>query len=129
MVAKYAGTKLCSFVARHIDMSEKSQKEIAEAIGYDKPNMLSMVKRGDTRLPIDKVIPLAKALGVDPAGLLVLTLGQYYPDEESELASLFATATTRNERVILQKIRNVTNGSDPEMTPTIERKLEETFAD
>ncbi|MGZ9053126.1 MAG: helix-turn-helix domain-containing protein [Rhodoplanes sp.] len=54
----------------------KSQREIAAELGYERPNIISMMKRGETKLPLDKVPALAKALHVDPAHLFRLALEQ-----------------------------------------------------
>ena len=52
---------VAEYIEQQIALSEKSQKDIAAEIGYDKPNVLSMIKQGQTKLPVNKVGPLAKA--------------------------------------------------------------------
>ena len=73
-------TTVAEYLSAQLDVSEKSQKEIAKEIGYDRPNVVSMMKCGVTKLPIAKVGPLAKALGVDPHRLLDLAMREYQPD-------------------------------------------------
>lgn len=40
----------------------KSIREIANDAGYDKPNIISMYMRGETQIPIDKFLDIARAL-------------------------------------------------------------------
>lgn len=85
-------TKPAVTVAAYIDqqlaLSEKSQKAIAAAIGYTNPNVLTMIKHGNTKLPLNKVGLLARELGVDPKHLLQLTLREYMPDLWDVLESI-----------------------------------------
>ena len=55
---------------------KKNQRDIAIAAGFTNPNMLSMLKNGDTKLAIDRTASLAAALEVDPKYLLRLALAQ-----------------------------------------------------
>ena len=50
---------------------KKTQAEIAKEAGFINPNMVAMIKQGATKLPIDRVPALAKALDSDPALLRV----------------------------------------------------------
>ncbi len=50
-------------IERLVNESEKTQTDIADQIGYTNQNMITMFKRGVTRVPEDKVVPLAIALG------------------------------------------------------------------
>jgi hypothetical protein len=62
-----------------INASEKTQRQIAYEIGYDRPNIITMFKQGTTRLPVDKVALLAVSLNADPIELLRLWLEEYEP--------------------------------------------------
>ncbi len=71
-----------AFVARlerFINGSPKTQIEIAIEVGYANANILTMFKRGTTRLPLDKVVPMAHALDDDPAELLRLWFEAHEP--------------------------------------------------
>ena len=74
----YGNTPLAKFVdARVLELKyKKTQGEIAEEAGFVNANMMSMVKKGTTKLPLDRVPALAKALECDPALLLRLALEQ-----------------------------------------------------
>jgi plasmid maintenance system antidote protein VapI len=73
-----------STIAEHIDKlivrSSKTQREIALEIGYERPNIITMFKQGRTKVPIEVVPRLAKALDEDPAFLLRMALREYMPE-------------------------------------------------
>ena len=72
----YQETRLAKFLkARLLKLKhQKTQAEIAEEAGFVNPNMVTMIKKGSTKLPIDRVPALAKALESDPALLLRLSV-------------------------------------------------------
>lgn len=72
----YADTRLAKFVeTRVLELrSRKSQIEIATEAGYVNPNNLAMIKNGSTKLPLDRVAGVAKALECDPRLLFKLAL-------------------------------------------------------
>ncbi len=63
---------VAEYLAKMIEISEKTQKQIAHDVGYTRPNVLSMMKRGLIKVPVDKAPALARALNVDPAYFLGL---------------------------------------------------------
>ena len=52
----FAGSPIAAFLTRQIEAlsGRKTQRAIALEIGYDKPNMISMFKRGETKAPARK---------------------------------------------------------------------------
>ena len=64
----YANTRLAKYLEKRILelKSTKSQAVIATEAGFPQPNMLSMLKSGTNKLPLDRVPGLAKALDCDP---------------------------------------------------------------
>ena len=87
----FADSAIAKYIDKKIDELKgvKTQREIAAEIEYDKPNMISMFKRGEARVPLDKIPLLSKALGVDPAHMFRLALEQYWPDRGDIIAKLF----------------------------------------
>jgi transcriptional regulator with XRE-family HTH domain len=125
-----------SSVARYLDKQiealrgVKTQREIAAEIGYEKPNMISMFKRGEVKVPLDKIPALAKSLHVDPGHLFRLALEQYWPSLGGTIAEIFGRTMTANEEEILVKPwREATENRDPgsnvEIKEAVERMLEE----
>lgn len=94
------------YLSRAIELSNKTQREIALAAGYDKPNVLSMMKTGVTKIPLGKAPVLAKACGVDPKVMLRVVMMDYYPDVWEVLAEPFETEMlTDEERKLIRKHR------------------------
>lgn len=62
-IAKFKRPTIAEYLAVQISLSEKSQREIAAEISYENPNVITMFKQGQTKVPMNKVGPLAKALG------------------------------------------------------------------
>jgi plasmid maintenance system antidote protein VapI len=61
---------VAEFIADRLANIDKTQREVAEACGFDQPQIITLFKQGRTKVPFDRVGPLAKALDVDPAHLL-----------------------------------------------------------
>ncbi len=71
---------VAEYLTFHINKSEKTQRQIALEIGYTKPNIITMFKQGSTKLPLDKVGPLAKALEIAPEDLFLKVMTEYMPE-------------------------------------------------
>jgi len=128
----YADMPLAQYLSKQIDVQVsmgRNQRLIAQEIGYEKPNMISMFKRGETKVPLDKIPALAKALNVDPAFMFKLAIQQYWPEMGQAIAEIFGTILTRNETKMIELIRRLTKGSDPELTHRGKLKLKAAFRD
>lgn len=122
----YADMPLAKFISKQIDIQAsmgKNQREIAAEVGYEKPNMISMFKRGETKIPLEKIPVLAKALNVDPAYLFKLAIQQYWPNIGSAIAEIFGTVLTRSETKLIELVRQVAEGAEVEMTREFEREI------
>ncbi len=62
-----------------IARSPKTQTEIAREAGFTKPNILSMLKRAQTRIPLTRIYPLARALDADGDLWMAAALAEYEP--------------------------------------------------
>ena len=115
----FAATRLCSYLTKRILelRPSKTQAQVASEAGFINPNMLSMLKAGSNRLPIDRVPALAKALDADPAYLLLLTLEQMVGNTDAQaILEILNTAVTRNEMAWVIAIREASGHSDPALT-------------
>ena len=79
---------VAQFIAIEVGVCGKTQREIAQAAGFENPNMITMLKQGHTRLPLDRVGPLAKALEVEPGELLRRVMREYSPDTWAALSGM-----------------------------------------
>lgn len=94
---------------------EKTQKDIAAELGYDKPNIITMFKQGVTSLPINKVLPMAKSLHADPGYLMRLALMEYMPEAYAAIEEVMGVdfTLTDNERELIKMLRTETKNADP----------------
>jgi len=72
--------KVAEYISVEIDRSRLKQYEIAQRVGWNRPNFISMVKKGNVRVPLAKVGPLADALGIDKKDLMIRCLREYHPE-------------------------------------------------
>lgn len=98
------------FVTSRIYKTGKPQKDIAHEAGFDKPNMITMIKQGKTRLPIDKIGPMAKALETDPVQLLKMCMEEYHPATWKAIAPFMESAMTEDERQLVTSLRASVGG-------------------
>jgi hypothetical protein len=115
----HANSRLAAFIARRVLelRPKKSQMEIAAEAGFVNPNMMSLIKSGRSKLPLDRVPALARALEVDPRLLFLMTLEQA-GGETLRLAAeeIFGTVVSRNEVAWLAEIRDASGHTDPALT-------------
>ncbi|WP_282048357.1 XRE family transcriptional regulator [Sulfitobacter mediterraneus] len=115
----YANTHLAAFLKNRIlELSKKKkQNQIATEAGFRNPNMIAMIKAGASKLPLDRVLSLAKALECDPALLLRLALEQACGVTAAHaLIDVFGEPATANERDWLEVIRQESAKPDPRIT-------------
>lgn len=98
-------SKVASFIASRIEETGQLQKDIASKCGFDKPNMITMIKQGLTRLPLDKVGPMAMALETDPVQLLKMCMEEYQPATWKAIEPFMETAMTRDELRLITALR------------------------
>ncbi len=118
----FANSTIAIYLDKKIDELKgvKTQREIASEIGYEKPNMISMFKRGEVKVPLDKIPLLARAINADPGHLFRLALEQYWPQLGDTIQSIFGRTVTANEEEILIKPwREATGNLDPAPTAKV----------
>lgn len=104
---------VAEFIADRLAASDKTQRQISEECGFETPNIVTMFKKGSTKLPINRIGPLAKAIDADPAHLLRLVLNEYFPDTWADIENLMqSTVLTANELALVRAYREVTGDSD-----------------
>jgi len=119
MTNPFQNTATAKLIADRIrDLSHrKTQAEIASEAGFPNANMMSFLKNGRNKVPIDRVPSLAKALEVDPAYLLRLALDQAVGATAAKaITEIFGSPTTENERGWLTELRDASGNSDPRLT-------------
>lgn len=115
----FAGTRLTTFLtSRVLELRpKKTQAEIATQAGFTNANMMSMLKAGSIRLPLDRVQPLAIALAVYPAYLMLLALEQMVGGTDAKaIVEILSGAVTRNEMAWIEALREASGLTDPPLT-------------
>lgn len=115
----YADTRLVRFLEKRILelRPRKTQSRIALEAGFAQVNMLANIKGGASKLPLDRVLGLAKALETDPAAVFAMALEQLGGDTtEAAVRKIFKTVITDNELDWLNELREASAHSDPGLT-------------
>lgn len=88
--------------------------DLQKALGYDKPNVIAMMKSGTTmRLPASKTALAANLLQVDPVFLLGKVISENYPGLWDAISDLLADhLVTASELALLQMVRQGLDGHD-----------------
>ena len=106
---------IAGFIADRLAETDKTQREIAAECGFETPNIITMFKNGSTKVPLNRIGALAKALDADPAHMLRLAMQEYMPNTwESIEDTLKSTLLTANELKLLRAYREATGNADPE---------------
>ncbi|WP_311029390.1 helix-turn-helix transcriptional regulator [Mesorhizobium koreense] len=126
----HADTRLTRFLEKRILelRPRKSQLEIATEAGFINANVLSMIKSGTSKLPLDRVPALAKALECDPKRLFIMAVEQLGGDTtDLAVRRIFGTLVTENEVSWLEEIRDASDHSDPSLTSRARAALRAIF--
>ncbi len=105
-----------NFLDRAIDHSGLTQREVAARAGFAKPNMISMMKKGDTKVPIERIPALAKVCGVDAKDFLRAAFKEYHPGIWEILSECFGKPASPRDETILLLLSIV----DPKQEVTLE---------
>lgn len=128
----YADSEIAILIRNRIDelSATKTQREIAADIGYDKPNALSMYKRGEAKTPLEQLPNFARALDIDIAVLLRAGLEQWWPGEEQVVKQMIMDRlVTANERALLRLIQTYLHDKDANVSLDLLERLRKAFSD
>ena len=112
-------TRLANYIERRaLELKpKKSQLQIANEAGFPNPNMVTMIKQGASKLAIDRVPAMARALECDPAYLMRLAMEQAYGETAAKaLIEVFGTPISANELGWIEEIREASDHADPRLT-------------
>lgn len=109
--------------------SSKTQTEIAEQMGFPSSNFLAMVKKGRSKLALNRIEDMARILDMDFKKLFEAALRQYYSEDVIALMRrTFSEAETEEEHDLLEMARRHM-GSGYRLSNDTRRKLAEIFRD
>jgi hypothetical protein len=95
---------------------EKSHLQIAQELGYDRGNMLSMIKSGHASIPFKSLGLFSEVLGIDLGHLVRLYIEDNATESAGKLGQAFRDCNlavlSSNEVEILNRLR-AENGGQP----------------
>jgi hypothetical protein len=114
---------VAKFIETHVSSSPYSVGEITAFCGFKSSEMIEGFIRGEWRVPIDKVPPLAQALGCDKRQLFILVLSSWFDKGiVSELEEALGSVSPA-ESSWLVCLREFYAGQVPKITPNSRRRL------
>jgi len=97
---------VADYLTMLIKLSGKTQATIAKDCGFATANMITMLKKNQTKIPLGRVPALSRSLGVDSRDLLGHCLEAYEPELYQMLAEISpAMLITQKEFRIIQALR------------------------
>lgn len=125
-MSKFLSTTL---FASYVEASDLTQKEIAEAAGYSKQNMISMFKIGEARVPPSKIPVFAKILKFDAKKFLRVVMEEKDPAAWEAIVSIMGFAS-KHESDLLDRIKGYLGGKPiPAITTPEQEKALRAFCE
>lgn len=125
----FATSPMAKFLERRINelSSYKAQRELAAEMGFSRPNILSMFKSGETKVPLERVPAMAKVLDADPKHMFRMAIDQHYRGSEltKVFSELFGNTVSDREMEWVEFIRDLSDNSDPYLGDAIKQSLRE----
>lgn len=121
----WADTQMAKLLDKLISKSTKTQRELAADMGYTSPNVLSMMKTGEAKVPLDRVPAMAKALNADVSLFFRLALEQHFRGAaiSKAISEIFGTVVSQNEAHWINALREASDNSDPVLTAEVRPKF------
>ena len=117
------------FIRKAVDLSGKTNREIAEQAGFPRPNVISMLTQGQMKLPLERAPALARACHVDPVHLVRLAMSEYQPQAWETLVDTIGEPLTKNEADLLIVYRMCAPQDEIAITPVVAGALIDLFDD
>jgi hypothetical protein len=108
---------VADYLSGAIGLSGKTQRQITTEIGYENPNVLTLIKQGKTKLPINKVQAVAKSLGLDQTNLLRIVMSEYMPEAWDVISSVIGSGlVSAEQQALLKLVSDETGGLGADLT-------------
>jgi hypothetical protein len=112
---------------------EKTRSQIAHAAGFESVDTLIAIEAGRIKLPLDRAVGLADALGLDRRDLTIAALGQYVSSDLVDLLirdpELEAARSESRAAVVAAEVEVAVIGSQARELETHALKLVHTASD
>lgn len=117
-IAKFLDKRI--YELRH----RKSQRDIAREIGFANDNVVAMLKSGRTKVPLDRVVSVARALETDARQLFILALMQDgHEKDRAAFEVIVGEPVSANEKEFIGVLRKMSNGTDPKISVVLRKIL------
>lgn len=126
------GLAFADFLNRHIDGKKFTNGEVAEKLGYSRPNIVSTWKVGAAKVTLDNVFPMADMFHVDPAYMMALYIDQYSAknngiDRFHDIVAMLTRICTEEEWEIIREVRAARINNSFPITEAQRRGLRQLF--
>lgn len=118
-------SKAAKFLSHEMMLSDYSQKDLADLCGFKTANIITMLKQGLTKIPIDKIPILAKALNVDPVKFYKIVMIEYRPKEYQAIIEIIGEPITASERGVVALVRELMPYSEMESNLSYLKKIKD----
>jgi hypothetical protein len=96
------------FLQTSLNLSNRSLNDLAAEVGYESGNALTLIKSGRSKIALNRVRPLGRALGIDDSLLYQLALRDQFPDIWENLQQMGTkNLVSDTERELLEQIKKV----------------------
>lgn len=92
-------------LTKAIDSTDLTQREIADRVGFKNANIISMLKSGETRVPLERIPALAATLGMDEREFLLAAIEEYHPGVHEVLVDILGVPLSDAELGIITMFR------------------------
>ncbi|MCR9222912.1 MAG: helix-turn-helix domain-containing protein [Hyphomonas sp.] len=116
---------LAEWFNKNVDfLTDLTNEQLAEKLGYTRPNIISMWRTGRTRIPLDRLVPLSQILKVDISFMLPLWVEQYGGGEAyAAVMKALNNSVSDNEMKLVEALRQTTKGRDFSVKKDAAKKL------
>lgn len=129
-MSENGSSKVAAFIAAAIEKSSKTQLEISAEAGFPRSSVLSMIKQGQTKMPLARIPQMARALDVDPVEFFRLAMAEYMPELLRICDDIYGNPQlSEAEAALLQRLRSRLGERELQWTPTVQQALERFLLD
>lgn len=104
---KAARLTVAAYLTAQIELCGKQQLQLAKECNFAKANIITMIKQGNTKLPMSKIGLMAKALGLDPFHLYKMVMQEYDPNNWAAIEDCLSrqVVLTESEIEVIMTLR------------------------
>ncbi len=123
-MSENGSSKVAEYIAAAIERSSKTQLEISAEAGFPRSSVLSMIKQGQTKMPLARIPQMARALDVDAVEFFRLAMSEYMPELQRITDEMYAREQlSPAEAELLQQVRAATGQQPLQLTPEVRQAL------